>query len=96
VLNNVTVAERELTFGRDGAELVPNAVDERTLRAILDATSDLSPERAGTRLYGIDTLAPILSAEGRRARSRPESSATIAVRCARVTFRRGRNQASPV
>jgi hypothetical protein len=64
VLNNVTVAERELTFGRDGAELVPNAVDERTLRAILDATSDLSPERAGTRLYGIDTLAPILSAEG--------------------------------
>jgi hypothetical protein len=53
-----------LTLARDGAQLLPSAIDASTLAAIVIAPAGQPRDRAGLRLRGGATLSPPLSSNG--------------------------------
>lgn len=53
-----------LNLAQDGAELCRGVVDVVTRNAILAATANIGADGAGTRLYGVHELDPVLAYDG--------------------------------
>jgi hypothetical protein len=56
--------DRDLEFARDGGQRIAGAVDGPTLQEISNILSEFPTDRAGTRLFDIPGMAPVLDAGG--------------------------------